>query len=188
MKDKLVIDIETKDTFADVGGRDQVEKLNASLVGVYSYNQNKFFHFKENEWDRLAPLLQEASLIIGFSIKRFDLPVLKKYFNFNLESIPSFDLLEEIELGYGSRVSLDILARANLNISKTGHGLDAIEFYKRGDWQTLIDYCLQDVKITKELYELVKKQGHLLVPKKYSDEIVKVPINVKEVELPASLF
>jgi DEAD/DEAH box helicase domain-containing protein len=188
MKDKLVLDIETKDTFADVNGHQNVEKLNASLVGLYSYNENRYLSFRENEWEKLAPILQNASLIIGFSINSFDLPILKKYFNFNVMSLARFDLLEEVEISYGQRVGLDVLARANLGIGKTHHGLDAIEFYKNGDWQSLTDYCLHDVRITKDLYELVKKRGYILIPKKYSEEIVKVPINIREVELPATLF
>ena len=188
MKDKLVIDIETKNVFDDGGGRDFGEKLDASLVGVYSYDQNKYLHFKEGEWEKLAPLLQNARLIIGFSINRFDLPVLNKYFGFNLMALPRFDILEEIELKFGRRISLDILARINLGMSKTGHGLDAIEFYKQGNWQALTDYCLQDVKITKELYDLLKKQGFLQIPDRNTNEIHKVAIDVREVELPATLF
>lgn len=187
-RDKLVIDIETKNVFDDVGGRDYVEKLDASLIGVYSYNQDKFFHFKEGEFEQLAPLLQNARLIIGFSINRFDLPVMKKYFNFSLTALPRFDILEEIEIKFGKRVGLDILARANLGLAKTGHGLDAVEFYKQGNWQALADYCLQDVKITKELYDLVKARGYLQIPDRYTDQIHKVAIDVREAELPASLF
>lgn len=188
MKDKLVIDVETKNVFDDVGGRDFVEKLDASLICVYSYDQNKYFHFKEGEFEKLAPLLQTARLVIGFSINRFDLPVLKKYFDFNLMALPRFDLLEEIEMGYGRRISLNILAQTNLNVGKTGHGLDAVEFYKQGDWQTLIDYCLQDVRLTKELYDLAQKRGHLLIPDRDTNQLHKVPIKINEIELPASLF
>lgn len=188
MKDKIVLDIETKNAFADVGGHQYVEKLDASLVGIYSYNKNEYSHFKENEWDKLAPILQNASLLIGFSINRFDLPVLKKYFNFNLMSLPRLDLLDEVEINYGQRVGLDVLAKTNLGIGKTHYGLEAIEFYKNNDWQSLIDYCLHDVRITKELYEKVKNQGYILIPKKYSEEIIKVPLKISEIELPATLF
>jgi len=188
MKDKLVIDIETKDTFQEVGGKENVEKLSASFIGAYSYNQDQYLSFHENELEKFGPLLQNANLIIGFAINRFDLPVLNKYYNFNLLSLPRLDLLEEIELVYGQRISLDILAKANLAISKTGHGLDAIEYYKQGNFQALADYCLQDVRITKDLYELIKTQGYLSIPKKDSGEIVKVPIKLRELEMPASLF
>jgi len=188
MKDKIVIDIETKNTFADVGGHQNIEKLETSLVGIYSYNQNKYTAFRDTEIDKVGPILQNASMIIGFSIVRFDLPVLKKHFNFNIMSLPRLDLLEEIEINYGARVGLDILAKTNLGIGKTSHGLEAIEFYKNGDWKSLTDYCLNDVKITKDLYEFVKHHGHIMIPKRYTEELVKVPINIKEVELPATLF
>ena len=93
-----------------------------------------------------------------------------------------------MEMNYGKRLGLDILAKANLGIGKTHYGLEAIEFYKNGDWQSLIDYCLHDVRITKDLYEFVKSNGYISIPKKYSDEIVKVPIKITEMELPATLF
>lgn len=188
MKDKLVIDIETKNAFEDVGGREHLEKLDASVVCVYSYNHNTYTPFREGEWDALAPVLQNARLIIGFAITRFDLPILKKYMPFNIMALARYDLLDEIEIAYGSRVSLDVLAQTNLGTQKTSHGLQAIEFYKQGDWKSLIDYCTQDVRITKDLYDLVKKQGHITIPRRYSNELVKVPLTIKEIEIPATLF
>lgn len=186
--DKLVIDIETKNTFADVGGQSNLHKLDASFVGVYSYDQNKYLSFFENQFDELGALLQKAGLIIGFSINRFDIPVMAKYFKFKLEAIPCLDLLEEIEIGLGQRISLDILAKTNLGIGKTHHGLEAVKFYREGNLEELKNYCLNDVKITKDLYDLAKKQGHLLVPKRYTEEIIKVPLNWKEQVLHATLF
>ena len=95
MTDKIVLDIETKNTFADVG-RDNFDALEISLVGAYSYNQNKYFCFDENQLDGFAQLCQSANLLIGFSINRFDLPVLKKYLTFDLFNMASFDILDKI--------------------------------------------------------------------------------------------
>ncbi len=188
MKDKIVLDIETKNTFADVGGQEFIHKLEASLICAYSYNQDKYLSFREGEFDKLAPILQNASMIVGFSINRFDLPVMAKYFNFNLMALPRLDLLEEVEVAYGNRVGLDILAQTNLGIGKTHHGLDAIRFYQEGNWADLEAYCLQDVKVTKELYEFVKKNNYLKIPRRYSGELVRVAINLKEISMPATLF
>lgn len=186
--DKLVIDIETKNTFADVGGHSNIKKLEASFIGVYSYNQDKYLSYFEDQFAELGKLLKNTGLIIGFSINRFDIPVMEKYFNFNIWDIPRIDLLEEVEINFGNRISLDILAQTNLGIGKTAHGLDAIKFYNEGDLKKLEEYCLNDVKITKDLYELIRKQGHVLIPKKFSDEIVKVSIDLKEQFLPSTLF
>ena len=95
--DKLVIDIETKNTFAEVGGQQNLKDLDVSFVGVYSYNQDTYLSFFENDLKELEKLLKTAGLIIGFSINRFDIPVLKKHYNFDLMALERLDLLEEIE-------------------------------------------------------------------------------------------
>jgi DEAD/DEAH box helicase domain-containing protein len=137
----------------------------------------------------LGALLKEAGLIIGFSSNRFDVPVLNKYFPFNLKAVRSLDLLEEIESVYGKRIGLDLLAKANLGVGKTNHGLDAIKFYNAGDWVSLERYCTQDVLVTRDLYELARKQGYLLVPDKWSTEMHKVPLMFDDsIEEPNTLF
>lgn len=186
--DKLVIDIETKNTFADVGGHENLRDLEMSFVGVYSYNQNQYLSFFEHQTAELDKILKTAGLIVGFNHNRFDIPILNKYMSFDLFNIPRFDLLEELEFNFGQRVSLDILARTNLNIGKTHHSLEATKFYQAGDLESLKNYCLNDVKITKDLYDLAKKQGHLLVPKKITGEIIKVPFKIQEIFLPATLL
>lgn len=178
--DKLVLDIETKNTFADVGGQKNLTDLNISFVGAYSYNQDKYLSFFENDLDKLGPILQGAGMLIGFSSNRFDIPILNKYYNFNVHAIESLDILDDIEERLGHRVSLDQLAYTNLKQNKTGHGLDAITFYNEGRFDELEKYCLQDVKLTRDLYDLGKKQGYLLVPTDHGANIIKVQFNWKD--------
>lgn len=166
-KDIIVLDIETKNTFYDVG-RDNFDALEVSLVGVYSYNQDKFFAFEENELTAVGEMIKNAGVIVGFSISRFDLPVLQKHFisDFDIFSIPRIDILDEIEFALGRRVGLDILAKTNLGYGKNGHSLEAAGLYHDGKIEELKNYCLNDVKITKDLYELAKRQGYLMIPQK----------------------
>ncbi|BCX15841.1 MAG: hypothetical protein KatS3mg098_070 [Candidatus Parcubacteria bacterium] len=173
MKDTIVIDIETKNTFADVG-RDNFKGLDISLVGLYSYNRNSFLAFDENQLEEVGSILRETGLIVGFSISRFDLPVMAKHYDFDLFAIPRIDILDEIEMLTGKRISLDLLAKANLGKGKTGTGLEAASLYAQGKIDELKSYCLNDVLLTKELYELAKKQGFLLVPQRNSSQYLKV--------------
>jgi len=186
--DKLVIDIETSNTFADVGGQDHVKDLKVSLIGVYSYNKDKFFCFDENQIADFGPMLKQAGLVIGFAINRFDIPVLDKHYNFNLFALERLDILEEIELKLGQRISLSALAKANLGIAKEHHGLEAIKMYREGQIEELKNYCLNDVKLTRDLYELTRKQGHLLVPDRNTGELIKAEFKWREELLPATLF
>jgi len=178
--DKIVFDIETKNSFADVGGEKYLRNLLVSVVGAYSYLEDRYFCFDENQLSDFGALLKRAGLLIGFSSKRFDLPILEKYFDFNIAAIPHYDILEEIEKNFGRRIGLGILAEANLGVGKTAQGLEAIEFYKKGEIQKLKDYCLQDVKITKEIYDLMKRQGFLWIPDRNSAKMAKVYFTFKE--------
>jgi DEAD/DEAH box helicase domain-containing protein len=173
-KDTLVLDIETKNTLQEVG-ENNFDALEISLIGFFSYNQGNFFAFSENEIAEAVEIIKDAGMLIGFSISRFDLLVLQKHFgDSDIFSIPRFDILDEIEIALGKRVGLDILAKANLGYGKNGHSLDAAGLYRDNEIEKLKEYCLNDVKITKELYELIKKQRHLIIPQKNGKEATKL--------------
>lgn len=178
--DKIVFDIETKNSFDDVGGQENLEQLEVSVVALYSYQYDQYFCFEEHQLKELNKFLKEAGLLIGFSSKRFDVPVLNKYFDFNLAALPHYDILEEIEKSLGRRVSLNVLAGANIGDTKTSHGLEAIEMYKRGEIEKLKNYCLQDVKLTKEIFDLIRRQGYLWIPERNLPQMIKVPIIYQE--------
>lgn len=179
-KDTLVLDIETKNTFQEVG-ENNFDALEVSLIGLYSHNRDKFFAFDENEFAAAMEMIKNAGMIIGFSISRFDLPVLQKHFSNtsggDIFSIPRLDILDEIEFNLGKRVGLDILAKTNIGYGKNGHSLDAGILYREGKIEELKNYCLNDVKITKELYELAKKQGYLMIPQKDGKEEIKLELD-----------
>lgn len=173
--DTLVFDIETQNFFTDPGvGWDNFAALKISVVGVYSYDQDKYFTFEEHEMAALAELFAGAKRIIGFSMNRYDVPVLNNYFQKlagkgigagpNLWDKERIDLLEEIELIMRQKISLSRLAEANLGVKKDRHGSEAIALYRDGKMDELKEYCLKDVRLTKELYDLSRRQNFLMVP------------------------
>ena len=154
---KLVLDLETQKSFDEVGGRDKNHLLKVSVVGVYSYPKNQYLCFTEEQMYKLGEMLSEADQIIGFNIINFDYQVLQPYINFKLADIPTLDILTEVEKLIGHRVRLDNLAQMTLGYGKSGDGLEALKLYKAGRIEELKKYCLDDVKITKELYDYVSK-------------------------------
>lgn len=179
--DTLVFDIETQNFFTDPGvGWDNFEALRISVVGAYSYQHDKYFIFEEKEMGALAELFHGAKRVVGFSINRYDVPVLNHYFQKLGAGAPRLwekervDLLEEIELAAKQRVSLSRLAETNLGVKKDHHGSEAIGLYRDGKMDELKAYCLKDVQLTKALYDLYKKQNYFLMPDKRTGETVKV--------------
>jgi len=158
---EIVFDVETKKAFSDVGGRANPERLGVSVVGAYFYKDDSFRSFTENELKYFFEEMASAERIIGFNINNFDLPVLQPYASFDLKSLPALDLLEDLAKTLGYRVSLDSLSQATLGAGKSGDGLNAIKLYREGKIDELKKYCLQDVKLTRDLYEFAKKESKL---------------------------
>ncbi len=155
---KIVFDLETQHTFEEVGGRNY-EDLLVSVLGAFRYDTQEFECYLEKELHRFENLLIDSPLIIGFNIRKFDLPVLQRYVRIDISKLPLLDLMEDIADKIGHRVSLDSVARATLGSGKTAHGLEAIDFFRKGEWEKLKSYCLQDVKLTRDIYEFGLKEG-----------------------------
>jgi len=174
MGDKLVLDLETKKSFEEVGGDWHKDQLGVSVVGVYSYERDQFRAFREEEFGELGEWLKAADLIIGFNSKSFDFNVLQPYFKFKLAKLPHLDILEEVYYALGHRLKLDSLAQITLGEGKSGSGLDAIWYFKNQEWDKLIKYCLDDVRVTRDLYEYGKEHGQLWYENNGRREPIKV--------------
>jgi DEAD/DEAH box helicase domain-containing protein len=92
--------------------------------------------------------------------------------NFSMAEVPYLDILEEIEKVIGHRIKLESVAQATLGEGKSGTGLQAITYWRTGRLEELKKYCLDDVRVTKQIYEYALKNKKLL----YTDYF-----NVKEI-------
>ena len=172
--DTVVFDIETQNFFTDPGvGWNNFDALKISVVGIYSYAKDEHVCFEESEMKQVAEFFGGAERIVGFGMNRYDIPVLHRYLgpfrgrhDVDLWRKERIDLLEEVEMATGERISLEKLALANLGVGKTGHGAHAIELYRDGRLEELKAYCTNDVELTKKLYDIMRIKGELAVPRR----------------------
>lgn len=171
---KIVFDIETKNTFQDVG-KNEPALLDMSLIGIWDSETNKYEAFLEHELNKLWPIIEHADILIGYNSDHFDIPLLNKYYPGDLTKIKSIDLMKEIKDVIGRRMKLDHIAEGTLGINKSGHGLQAITWWKQGEIEKIKQYCLDDVKITKKIYDYALKHGKV----KYKDagKVISIPLN-----------
>lgn len=174
---KIVFDIETSNVFQDVASNEPTA-LDMSVCCIYDYETDKYSSYTQETINELWPILEKADLIIGYNSDHFDIPILNKYYSGDLTKIKSLDLLKEVKNSLGRRIKLDTIAEATLGRNKTGHGLEAIVWWKNGEKQKVIDYCIEDVRITKDIYEYALKNKML----KYTDgkEIKNINIDTKD--------
>lgn len=161
----FVLDLETERSFDEVGGAHNRAQLGVSVVGVYDYDGDRFLSYRKADFGALEAVLRSAEQIVGFNLIGFDWPVLAAELGDWVLTLPTLDLMVKAQKTLGRRISLDALAQATLGSNKLGSGLDALAYYRAGDWERLERYCLEDVKLTRDLYEYARKHGQLLYQK-----------------------
>ena len=161
---KITFDIETRNFFQDVGSNDPTA-LDISVVCIHDSETDEYSSYFEKDFNKLWPIIEQADALITWNGDHFDIPLLDKYYPGDLSKIKSIDLMKEVRLVLGRRLKLDSVAEATLGINKSGQGIQAVEWWRSGELDKLVKYCIDDVKITKDLYDYCIKNGHL----KYKD-------------------
>ena len=94
-------------------------------------------------------------LVVSHSGKGFDVPFLCARAVINGLPIPKnllqakhFDLQDIANY----RISLNNMAKLFKCEMKNGTGLEAIKLYEQCRWRELMEYCMQDVKVTEQVY------------------------------------
>ena len=156
----VVLDVETQKGFNEVD-RKKLHLLKVSVACLYDSETDQYLAFEEKEMMKMEEVIKKADLVVGFNVRDFDLEVLAPYFITPVKNLPVLDLLVEFEKVRGHRISLQSVAQATLKASKSGSGWDAIRLFSEGRIAELKQYCMDDVRITKDLYEYGIKHGKI---------------------------
>lgn len=172
----VVFDLETQRSFDEVGGRDKMHLLGMSLGVLYSFADDTFHTYLEADVEALAARLAEAELVVGFNLLGFDYHVLKGYVDVPLASLPTLDLMVDLQGKLGFRPKLDSVVQASLEVSKSADGLQALAWYREGRLDLIEHYCRDDVRLTRDLYLFGRRNRYVLVSR-YGKTPHKVPVD-----------
>ena len=159
---EVIFDVETKKFFDDINERDP-GKLGISVLSAYRREVNKgreirgeMRSFFENDFSNMWRWFEEAERIIGFNSLGFDVPAVNVYYKNDFAKLPHFDIMAKVKDAIGRRISLDAIAKETLGKSKLASGADAVEWWARGDkdsLEKLVKYCEMDVEVTRDIYD-----------------------------------
>lgn len=110
--------------------------------------------------DELIQAFDAAAALCAFNGVRFDIPFLQAALKLSQETtaawlIKTTDILEAARLGLfgpAHTFGLNLLCQHNQVPVKSGSGLQAIQFAHAGQWDALLSYCADDVRILCDLY------------------------------------
>ncbi|MBU0660974.1 ribonuclease H-like domain-containing protein [Patescibacteria group bacterium] len=177
MSREIVFDIET------IGDIKNLSTMKVTVVSIYEYETDSYRSFEEHELKELWPILEKAERIIGYNSEHFDVPILNRYYTGDLTIIPHLDLLKVIKESCGKRFKLDDVAQATLQMKKSADGLIAMEWFRQGEIQKVKDYCEQDVRVTKEVYDYGVKNSMIYYPT-ITGEVMPIAVNFAPAPVP----
>jgi len=162
----LVFDIETT--------KDSVETAELSWVGLYSFDTHKFQYCRYTSETREAikKIFENHAVLVGFNIKNFDIPILKRY-GFDFRNKILIDLWEILApKGRGGKGRHAILGKGGVNfpdlklgtivktlgltsvekITHFDYGLFAKQELTNEERVRIREYMKVDLILTKELF------------------------------------
>jgi len=190
----LTFDLETKYSAEEVGGWGNVMDMGMSVGVLHDSADGSFHVYLEHQVPALIAHLHRADLIIGFNHVEFDLRVLaghqptqdlRHQLYLELRGLPHFDILLELKKLLGHRLRLDSLARSTLQVGKSADGLQSLQWYKEGRIDLIIEYCKQDVEVTRRLYYHALEHRELLYDSRSGIKSVALDWHLPEPQLEA---
>lgn len=175
----IIFDIETKNFFDTVHSNDPAD-LDISVVCLHDSDTGQFLSFTEEQFDEMWPYFQSADRLVTYNGNHFDIPCLQSIAPFDLTAIHHVDMFVDMYQSSGKKLGLDGIAQATLGIAKSGHGSDAIAWWNAGEIQKIVDYCIQDVKVTKAVFDHARKHGELSYTDRATGEKTTVPVDTSQ--------
>jgi DNA polymerase elongation subunit (family B) len=170
----LVFDIETTST--------DIDQATLRYFGAYSYRNGKRIYLRGDDYntiERIKDIIKEHDVIVGFNIKKYDIPVLNKYEVFfqgkviidlwEVLSEPKLDLKTRVRTGGKGRGAFMGLNLASWSLASIMKALSLGDYKTEGfdynilkkqpnEWtkeeeKIIVEYLGQDITVTKKLFE-----------------------------------
>lgn len=172
-----LFDLETLRSASQVGGWGNAHRMGVAMGVVCFLEEGRFEAFPETRVHDLVAALRDATLVVGFNVKRFDYRVLAGYTGEDYNrTLPTFDLLDDLYQRYGFRVGLGHLAQETLGFTKSADGLQSLEWVRQGRLDLVESYCRRDVEVLRDLYLFGRREGYLHYRNKARDVKLKLRV------------
>lgn len=140
-----------------------IQYLNGNqVIGFNSLRFDNHFLLGEDYSIEDDGLCRSAKL--GVAWKNYDIYVEIIKVLLNIQKKPMTEVMVEVDKFRPQKgvYNLDGLAQATLNHKKSADGIQAVEFFRTKRILELIQYNQQDVRVTKQLYEFIRKNGYII--------------------------
>jgi len=169
----IVFDLEIDKPIEEVGGWDYIHECRVSVAVVWDFLTSSFRIYDKHNLKNLEERINSADRVVGFNHTRFDYTVLRgSGLTINSSPDKDVDLLMIVRKAVQNlslkapkgELQLGAIAESTLGAKKSGHGADAPIWWKEGRVAEVTDYCIQDVKVTRDLYIHMYQYRFVITP------------------------
>lgn len=158
------------------GWRD-FENMGISVIGAYDYVEDRYRVFEGDNFDEFQDLISHHRWqVCGFNSIGFDALLCQANgLDVTTDVSRHYDILAEIWVGaglsrqfqYPSHIgfSLDACCKANFGTKKSGIGAFAPVDWQQKRFGKVVDYCLNDIRLTKQLLDQIIAHGYIRDPR-----------------------
>lgn len=176
--DHIVLDVEIAKSVGQDGiGWNDTDKMGIACVCLWEYKTARMRVYGAGDVEALKERIMKADRITGYNIWKFDLPIIYgmpsdqwwstgwMQFSQSLKSRAD-DLLQRIWSAVLSRggYSLKNVAYSCLRTTKIDNGVNAPVLFQNGDLAKVVNYCADDVALTRDLSDYIDRYGGIRCP------------------------
>jgi len=167
----LIFDLETRKDAKELCPSDEEQgwdllregKGGVSSLIIWDNIDDRIHLFDDHSLLTAARYLESADLIVSYYGTKFDIPVIEGLIGRKLALKSHYDIYVEIAAASTKRgiiprkgdLKLDSVGHRCLGRGKNGNGGDVINLVKSGKYADIFEYCLQDVYLTRDVFEFI---------------------------------
>lgn len=175
----MVLDIETKKSVDDVGGWINKHKMGIAVLCAIDLESGEEFIFSDG-YKGARPLsglfeFLNGNILIGHNIMSFDYRLIQEEVAKETNTILGVGLIDTSS----KRISLASFSEALFNTKKQMNGADAPIEWQSGNKEKVVNYCMDDVRKTVDLFNYGVKNGHVFYVDKDGDRM-RLDVNWKK--------
>lgn len=147
-------------------GWEDYSEMGISTLCAYDILTKRYHIFCDDNRDKFQQLVDRADFLVTFAGLKFDNNVLGACWGIYMPKKKNYDIKVHFQ-GSPGRVpgyGLESCCKANGFLLKTENGALAPKFWQDGKIGTVIDYCLNDVYMTRRLMNNVLMEKPLIDP------------------------
>lgn len=141
------------------------DEMGISVMVIFDYATMRYRVFDDKNHEEALFMLHDYDFVVGFNTVGFDWKLINATWKFGAERRSrDYDILREIWVAKGLNPNvfnpathggfkLDDVAGETINMRKTANGALAPIMYQNGEIAAVTDYCIEDVRIERTLFE-----------------------------------